>query len=197
MNSSVRAWRRGLATTAAVLLLGTGAVACGGDDKPAANESSAADAGSNDDGAGGANAGAADDTGDDGASGNSDGVKYAACMRENGVDVADPKPGEQPQVPEGVARSVLDKAEEKCGDAPGGQEAGSGGLADDPKLEELSLANQKCLRENGYEVPETKEGQGGAPKMPGEDPVLDRAMAACKATGDALKDYIERKMGQK
>ncbi|MEV8434677.1 hypothetical protein PGH47_42635 (plasmid) [Streptomyces sp. HUAS 31] len=195
MNSSVRAWRRGMATTAAVLLLATGAVACGGDERPAAKESTAAGTGDEDRATGDSGTGGAADTGDGASSKDQDGVRYAACMRSNGVDVADPKPGEAPVPPAGVDRSVLDKAEQKCGRPPGGQQAGTGGLAADPKLEELSLKNQKCLRENGYEVSDSKSQ--GAPQLPGENPVLDRAQEACKEIGQALEDYVNKAVGKK
>ncbi|MFD5099368.1 hypothetical protein [Streptomyces albidochromogenes] len=181
------AWRRSLSATAAVLLLATGAAACGGEDKTAASDSPSASTGGDD--------GAPQDTSTSDQQAD-DGVKYAACMRKNGIDVADPAPGENPQLPEGVAQSLLKKAEKECGEPAGSQQAGSGGLAGDPKLEELALADQKCLRENGYEMPEKKEGEV-TPALPGENPVFDRAKAACKKTGDALKDYLDKKLGAK
>ncbi|MFJ4966689.1 hypothetical protein ACIP6P_30270 [Streptomyces sp. NPDC088729] len=199
MNSSVHVWRRGLAATAAVLLLGTGAVACGGDDKPAAKESTSVNtgAGAGDDGSRdtGASGGGSEDTGTGGGSADGEGVAYAACMRANGVDVPDPAAGESPRLPKDVAQALLDKAEKECGDTPGSRMAGSGGLSGDPRLEALSLANQKCLRENGYEMPESKGEM--QPSRPGENPVLDRAQKACKAAGDALSDYLDQKLGTK
>jgi hypothetical protein len=189
MKSSVPAWRRGLAAAAIVLLLGTGAAACGGEDKPAANDSTSADAGTD--------ASTSQDTGADDGPSDDAGVKWAACMRENGIDVADPAPGENPELPQGIAQSLLEKAEKECGELPGSQQAGSGGLADDPKLEELALANQKCLRENGYEVPSNDNDEPMKPALPGENPVFDRANAACKKTGDALQDYTDKMLGTK
>ncbi|MET9670294.1 hypothetical protein ABZY19_33865 [Streptomyces sp. NPDC006475] len=195
MNSSVRTWRRGLATSAAVLLLGVGAVACGGDDKPAADDKAVGSTAADEKAVEGP--GADQNTGGDDSATGSEGVTYAACMRRNGVDVADPEPGEQPRLPKGVAQSLLDKAEKKCGEAPGSQQqAGGGEFANDPRLEELTLRNQKCMRENGYEIPETKK-DGMMPKAPGEDPVLDRAQKACEATtGKALREYIHKVTGK-
>ncbi|MFC8096762.1 hypothetical protein [Streptomyces sp. NPDC057301] len=174
MNSSIHAWRRGLATAAAVLLLGAGAGACG-DEKSPANGSAAG--------------------GDKDTAENRDGVAYAACMRKNGVEVADPKPGEAPELPRGVPQSVLDKAEKKCGKGAGSSDmAGSlGELADDPEFERLSLEYNKCLRENGYELPEKKEsGEGSVAVAPGDDPVFQRASKACKKRAEALENYMKK-----
>ncbi|MFF6981331.1 hypothetical protein ACFZAV_27385 [Streptomyces sp. NPDC008343] len=189
MNMSLRTGRRSLAATAVALLLASGAVACSGDGKPAADDKVTEQSATSQDSAAGTSA-------DNGSSGDDDGVAYAACMRKNGVDVADPKPGDPPQLPEGVAQSLLEKAEQKCGKPPGtSSQAGGGEFADDPKLEELSIKNMKCLRENGYEVPDSKSAQ--KPKLEGEDPVLDRAKKACKASGDALTEYIRKIMGDR
>ncbi|MEU9704486.1 hypothetical protein [Streptomyces sp. NPDC047981] len=191
MESSVHRWRRGLVAAAAALLLGTGAVACAGNAEPTTTQDTPQADGPTE------TTGSGTQT-DTGTAVEDDGVIYAACMRKNGVDVADPKPGEAPRLPEQVSESVLDKAEKECGKAPGAQQqqAGSGGLASDEKYQELALREQQCLRENGYVVPETTE-TAQMPKMPGEDPVLDRAIAACKETGDALREYLDKVMGEK
>ncbi|MFC8093552.1 hypothetical protein [Streptomyces sp. NPDC057301] len=194
MYTSFRTGRRSLAAVTMAVLLASGAVACGGEDKPVADDKVKEQPGTSQNS--GAGAGDAD-SGDAGSSsGNDDGVTYAACMRKNGVDVPDPQPGEQPRLPDDVARSLLKKAEKACGEAPGNSlQAGGGEFADDPKLEQLTLRNQKCLRENGYTVPDSKEAM--QPKLPGEDPVLDRALAACKKSGDELTEYLKKVMGEK
>ncbi|MFF4935237.1 hypothetical protein ACFY2H_41355 [Streptomyces griseofuscus] len=184
MHKSLRNGRRGLAATALALLLASGAVACGGENK--ANEQPAASHSS------------AEDKGDSasGSTGNDDGVTYTACMRKNGVDVPDPQPGKQVRLPDDVAPSLLKKAEKACGKAPGGaQSSSSGELANDPKLEQLTLKNQECMREHGYTAPDSKGGM--KPSLPGQNPVFDRAQAACKRTGDALSDYVKKTMGEK
>ncbi|MFF4983961.1 hypothetical protein ACFY3O_28440 [Streptomyces sp. NPDC001046] len=197
MYMSLRTGRRSLAAVTLALLLASGTVACGGEDTPAAADKADQQP---------ADQNAAEDQSDPGtdstdstggSSGDDDGVAYASCMRQNGVDVPDPQPGEQPQIPDGIARSLLKKAEKACGKAPGSpQQAGGGEFANDPKLEQLGLANQKCLRENGYTVPEPNK-DAVKPKAPGEDPVFDRASAACKKTGDELSEYLEKIMGEK
>ncbi|MFE4366997.1 hypothetical protein ACFRMN_01860 [Streptomyces sp. NPDC056835] len=117
-------------------------------------------------------------------------------MRKNGVDVADPEPGGVPQLPTGVPRSVLDKAKKECGEAPGSQaRAGGGEFKDDPKFQELFLKNQKCLRENGWEMKKPK-GDNIAVTPELNNPVLNKAKKACKPTGKALDDYVEGVMGQ-
>ncbi|MEU9229950.1 hypothetical protein AB0D40_37105 [Streptomyces massasporeus] len=195
MYMSLRTGRRGLAATALALLLASGAVACGGEDKPAAGDKAGEQPATSQNSAEDKSDPGSGDPG--GSSGDDDGVAYAACMRKNGVDVPDPQPGEQPRVPDDVAQSLLKKAEKACGAAPGtSRQAGGGEFADDPKLEQLSLRNQKCLRDNGYTAPDSKDRRM-QPKLPGEDPVLDRAQAACKKIGDELTEYLKKVMGEK
>ena len=49
-------------------------------------------------------------------------LKFAQCMRDNGVDVPDPGPNGEVRLPEGdIDRNAMEKAREKCGDKlPGG-----------------------------------------------------------------------------
>lgn len=115
-----------------------------------------------------------------------DGVKYAACLRENGVRVDDPKQGETPRIPEGTPQSARDKAEKACGANPDSQaQAGSVGnpqAMNDPEVEALRLKADGCMRKNGYETP--KPGSEGVINM--GDPVYQSAMKACKTEWDAV-----------
>ncbi|MFQ3560404.1 hypothetical protein QZN11_26955 [Streptomyces gramineus] len=192
MYMPLRIRRRSLSAVTLALLLASGAVACGGGDESAADKAK----GQSDTSQKSAS-GASDDGADDsGGSSDDDGVAFATCMRKNGVDVPDPRPGEQPRIPDDVARSLVEKAEKACGKAPGSsQQSGGGEFANDPKLEDLALKNTKCLREHGYTAQNT--GGGAAAALPGQNPVFDRAKAACKKTGDELTNYINKVMGKK
>ncbi|MFE5541849.1 hypothetical protein ACFQ78_39915 [Streptomyces sp. NPDC056519] len=160
--------RRGLTAAAVGLLVATGTACAGG--KPAAGGSS--QSGSDD----------SSKTGDV-----SD-IKFAACMRDNGVSVVDPKPGEAPRIPAGVPQAELDKAEKACGKNPGSGQAGSGTEAqkkagNDPVVEGLRLKAMACMSKNGYEPP--KPNSGGAVSLNADDPVRKSAQKACKAEWDA------------
>ncbi|MFJ9212640.1 hypothetical protein [Streptomyces sp. NPDC102264] len=193
MRPFARTPRRRLATSAMVVLLAVGAAACGGDSEnpPAASSQGAGETG--DGSTGGASGGASGgNAGDSGESGADSGIKYASCMRDNGVQVKDPKPGEAPQIPSGTPQSVLDKLEKACGKLPGAM-AGSGdpGLKDltkNPDFEALRLKYMACMRKNGYVPP--KPNADGSVQLK-ESPEFTAAQKACKREQDVLDKMIE------
>ncbi|WP_411114955.1 hypothetical protein [Streptomyces sp. 029-5] len=194
MRRFARTSRRRLATSAMVVLLAVGAAACGGNsEKPPATSSQGA-GGTGDGSTGGASSGGASggNAGDSGESGADSGIKYASCMRDNGVQVKDPKPGEAPQIPSGTPQSVLDKLEKACGKLPGAM-AGSGdpGLKDlskNPDFEALRLKYMACMRKNGYVPP--KPNADGSVQLE-SSPELNAAQKACKREQDVLDKMIE------
>ncbi|HCT78871.1 MAG TPA: hypothetical protein DGG94_10100 [Micromonosporaceae bacterium] len=92
-----------------------------------------------------------------------DGVKFARCMRDNGVpDFPDPKPngngGLAIEVPEGVSREEVDAAMQKCR-----QYLPNGGEPEkvDPAAIEQQRKLSQCMRDNGVPgFPDPKEGGG-------------------------------------
>ncbi|MFE4262524.1 hypothetical protein [Streptomyces sp. NPDC056883] len=80
-------------------------------------------------------------------------LKLRKCLRDNGVDAPDPKPGEDPRgmtVGAGADQEALKKAMEKCGmSAPGG---GGGEISQAEK--DKALAQAKCMREHGFDMPD-------------------------------------------
>ncbi|MCP3759597.1 hypothetical protein [Streptomyces sp. TBY4] len=79
-------------------------------------------------------------------------LKLRKCLRDNGVDAPDPKPGEDPRgmtLGAGADQEALKKAMEKCGmSAPGG-----GGEI--PQAEkDKALKQAKCMRDNGFDMPD-------------------------------------------
>ncbi|MEV4975261.1 hypothetical protein [Streptomyces scopuliridis] len=211
MRPSVRTTRRRLATSAMVVLLAVGAAACGGNsEKPPAASSQGADetGGASTGGAstGGASTGGASTgdasgrgTGDGGESGTGadSGVKYASCMRDNGVQVKDPKPGEPPQIPDGTPKSVLDKLEKVCGKLPGGMTAGGDprtqALLADPDFQALRLKYLSCMRKNGYVPPKMNADGGVSLKV---TPEYTAAKKACKREQGALDKMTKDFMSQ-
>lgn len=110
-------------------------------------------------------------------------VKFAECMRENGVDMEDPEPGKpggiQIRGGEGGQESV-DKAMEACKEY--NVMADSQGKAD-PEMAKKNQEFAECMRENGVdEFPDPEPGQRGVRvnKETGEDPDFEKAMEECR-----------------
>jgi hypothetical protein len=88
------------------------------------------------------------------------GVKFAQCMRENGVEVPDPEPGKgvQMRFTGGVTREQVQKAMEACREwAP---EGATGGGAADPQRAEQMRKYAQCMRDNGVEAFPDPSGNG-------------------------------------
>ncbi|GGU99378.1 hypothetical protein GCM10010182_15430 [Actinomadura cremea] len=107
------------------------------------------------------------------------GVKFAQCMRENGVQMEDPKPGGGLTLnAKGVDKKVMEKAQEACREfSP--MENGRPPNAED---QERAREHAECMRENGVEAfPDPKPNQRGIRITPevGEDPDFEAASEAC------------------
>ncbi|SPL99015.1 unnamed protein product [[Actinomadura] parvosata subsp. kistnae] len=100
-------------------------------------------------------------------------LKYAACMRENGVDMPDPQ-GNVAQAPKAPA-DVLEKAQKACESLRPAQ----AGAPDAEAQYQRNVAIAKCLREKGIDVPDPRRGQG-FPIPEGGDEVL-AAMRECSS----------------
>ncbi|MDF5759381.1 hypothetical protein [Spongiactinospora sp. TRM90649] len=114
------------------------------------------------------------------------GVKFAQCMRENGVNMDDPKPGEGMRLKFQGDRAVMDKAMEACRQYnPQSNATG----APDPQAERRGREFAACMRENGVEeFPDPKPGQRGIMITPevGEDPDFEAAQKACEDKAPGL-----------
>lgn len=112
------------------------------------------------------------------------GVKFAQCLRENGVNVPDPEPGKGPQIrldpSSGVTKADVDKAMEACREFDP-QADGTNGT--NPQAEENGRKFAECMRKNGVEkFPDPKPGQRGIliDGETGKDPDLQKAQEACQ-----------------
>ncbi len=118
------------------------------------------------------------------------GLKFAQCMREHGVDVDDPKPGEGIQLKVEGSREVAEAAMEACKEyvpepPPGENEA----------AREDMLAYAECMRENGveaFEDPKPGEGINIGPEIV-EDPDFEAAEETCAAQLGPEGDRVENK----
>jgi hypothetical protein len=120
-------------------------------------------------------------------------LAFARCMRDNGVPIQDPKVDSQGnlrlQPGQGglgnVDRSTVEKAREACREH-------LEGVVQDFSPEDLSrfqdalLAYAKCMRENGYDMPDPDfSGAGGGPfggrvQLDRDDPAFRKADQACR-----------------
>jgi hypothetical protein len=110
------------------------------------------------------------------------GVKFAQCMRENGVDMDDPEPGKgiQLKVGPGTSQETVQAALEACREY-NPQENGS--AQPNPEREEAFRKYAQCMRDNGVEAfPDPEPGSPGV-RITGEvgnDPDFQTAQQACQ-----------------
>ncbi|MFI0354885.1 hypothetical protein [Actinomadura sp. 9N407] len=109
------------------------------------------------------------------------GVKFAECMRKNGIQMEDPEPGKGVllKADKGNAETMK-KAQEACRQYNPQQNAAPGG---DAKAEERGRKFAACMRENGVEkFPDPKPGQRGIiiDREAGEDPDMQAAQQKCQ-----------------
>ena len=136
--------------------------------------------------------------GDKSADGRRDGaLKFARCMRENGVDMPDPKTDENGMVVIEGGRKPDDapfedpdfkKADEACRKHL--QNALPPKLSEEEQKEfkDKALAHARCMREQGIDFPDPRIGEGGEVSVEiggdGIDPESPKFQEAQKACGD-------------
>ncbi|GAB2745514.1 hypothetical protein [Amycolatopsis magusensis] len=108
------------------------------------------------------------------------GVKFAQCMRENGVDMPDPEPGKgvQLKLDGKIPKEVVDKAQEACR-----QYSPQANGKANPQLQENARKFAECMRANGVEAfadPDPNQGGIRIDKKQAEDPDFEKAQEACK-----------------
>ncbi|MBB4774207.1 hypothetical protein [Actinomadura livida] len=108
-------------------------------------------------------------------------LKFAQCMRENGVDVPDPGAGDAgaKRLGEGTDRKKLEAALEKC---RSWLQAG-GVMPDlkDPEVRDRYVEFAQCMRENGVDIPDP--GPDGELRLPAEEidrGALEKAREKCR-----------------
>ncbi|MFC7533781.1 hypothetical protein [Actinoplanes sp. GCM10030250] len=109
-------------------------------------------------------------------------LRFAECLREQGLDVPDPKPGEGMRMkfgPESGGQEKVQAAMEACREwAPTGMNDGAGNP--DPERQETMRAYAQCMRDNGVETfPDPEGGMMRLDASAGEDPDFGAAEQKC------------------
>jgi hypothetical protein len=121
-------------------------------------------------------------------------VKFAECMRENGVDIPDPKPGEGQRIrvgpDSGIDPEEFEEASKACEKY---REDIRPQLSEEEQQEfkERALEFARCMREHGVDMPDpTFDSNGGVKIQAGPGRGLDRDdedfQAAQEACGDLM-----------
>ncbi|MGH3374761.1 MAG: hypothetical protein ACRDP6_08480 [Actinoallomurus sp.] len=106
------------------------------------------------------------------------GVKFAQCMRQHGVDMADPKPGDR-----GVRITGKKLDDAKVNTAMQACRKYSPMKAidpNDPKTRDQMLKVAQCLREHGVQVADPQPGQAFRIQMKKGDTKTQQAMESCR-----------------
>ena len=169
---TTRSQRRAVITVAALALALTGLTGCGGSDTDDTGIASA--------GGTAAPSASAATTGD--------GLKFAACMRENGIDMPDPDPssgagGLQSLRTQNIDQTKLNAALQKCQQY---RPSGGQGNQANPQNQQQLQALAKCMREHGVDVPDPDPNSGfrgltSQLQTLQSDPDWNTAMTACQS----------------
>ncbi|MQA86164.1 MAG: hypothetical protein GEV03_16405 [Streptosporangiales bacterium] len=107
-------------------------------------------------------------------------VRFAQCMREHGVDMPDPKPGDNP----GLIRMTpgSDTSPEEMEEARAAcQEYLPAPTGDPQEMQDQMLKYAQCMRDHGIDMPDPEGGgiRMRVPKDQAESPEFKRAMEEC------------------
>ncbi|MER5966632.1 hypothetical protein [Streptomyces sp. NPDC002057] len=112
--------------------------------------------------------------------------EHRKCLREQGLDVPEPKPGEQGVGltigGDGMSKEKMEKAFKACQG-----KAAAAGFGKEPTQadKDKALAFAKCMRENGFNMPDPKFDGGAQAAMPipqgAEKQKFDKANKACES----------------
>ncbi|ORT58747.1 hypothetical protein [Streptomyces sp. CB03238] len=110
-------------------------------------------------------------------------LEYRKCLREQGLDVPEPKPGEDPRgiaIGGDLSKEQMEKAFKACRSKSGA--AGSGEITQADKDKALKFA--RCMRENGVNMPDPKFDGAAQQALPmptagPEKEKFDKAMKVC------------------
>lgn len=114
-------------------------------------------------------------------------LEHRKCLREQGMDIPEPKPGQDGMgvTIDGGSKSQkeMEKAFKACEDKAVGGGAKELTQAEKDKM----VAFARCMRENGFDMPDPKFGGGGMEAMPALESKdmkkFEKANKACESAG--------------
>ncbi|MFF4417407.1 hypothetical protein ACFYY8_33200 [Streptosporangium sp. NPDC001559] len=112
------------------------------------------------------------------------GVAYARCMRENGVNMPDPDPNRPGAItiPKSGNTAALQAAMKACQQyLPVKAQEKMGGSEDMDRM----VAIARCLREKGVDAPDPQPGQGLTIRDRLNDPKVQQALMACQKSSSS------------
>src|SRR4029450_6202061 len=126
-------------------------------------------------------------------------LEYARCMREHGVDMADPVNGKLELKTNRADQRKMDEAQKACGHI---LEEAMPPVSEEQQAEmrEAALDFAKCMREHGVDVPDpTFQGGGMLMRMPkgmkDDDPKVQAAQKAGRPIMDRVRPKGEKDRG--
>jgi hypothetical protein len=126
-------------------------------------------------------------------------LAYTKCMREHGVEIPDPEPGERGLrmvTPKGAPPEEMRDAENACRKHLEAIEPPELSGEQQEELKEAALAHARCMREHGIDMPDPTFGEDGltvqriGPES-GIDPNSSKFREAEEACRDELPDIGE------
>jgi hypothetical protein len=107
-------------------------------------------------------------------------LKFAQCMRQNGVDMPDPDSSGRIQIRANKGnQATVQAAMKKCQHFM--QAGGKLGNPDDPKVRDQMLKFAQCMRQHGVDVPDPQPGQGIQMRVnKGSEAKVEAAQKACQ-----------------
>jgi hypothetical protein len=117
-------------------------------------------------------------------------LAYTRCMRENGVDIPDPEPGERGLrlMPEkGTSPAKMEAADKACRKHLEAVKPPELSPEQEKKFQQAALAQSRCMRKHGVDMPDPTFGENGGAeiKLNGagldpENPKFQKAQEACR-----------------
>jgi hypothetical protein len=126
-------------------------------------------------------------------------LKYARCMRENGVDMPDPQfrqGGMTMRSPNGASPAKMHKADQACRKYLAAVKPPQMSEEDQKKFRAAALANARCMREHGIDFPDPTFGpDGGAQVKIGRGSGIDPESSKFKAAQKACESTMPKPDG--
>jgi hypothetical protein len=91
-------------------------------------------------------------------------LAFARCMREHGIDMDDPKPGERGirlAIPKGVTPEKAEAADRACRKHLEAVKPPEMSEEQQKEFREAALAHARCMREHGIDFPDPTFGENG------------------------------------